>query len=270
MSTDFSSLRTAFPDIPILIGEWVVSPVHSEPAARWKYYDYLSRLALQNEFSTIIWDAGNDVLDRQNHAWFDPIGVSIHINAINGARNSLPDSTIDPSQSSQDTSAFIFVRDVDAVSDQRRPFLFNGNSVAGITDGNGALVEGSDFVLDESGITFTESFLSPYFPSGGENGVKASLVISFSAGADIVVQMVQWAPPELPSSSSHAVEGAEVAVAVDWQGIEKPATVAAYLSDGSPLVDSWTVNLGPLQRGRTTFNGQWSWNCRSFNGSYRL
>ncbi|KAH8734154.1 endoglucanase D precursor [Ilyonectria robusta] len=252
--------RNNFTDIPVVVGEWLVSPVHSEPAARWKYHDFLARMCVKYNFSPIIWDTGNDHLDRQSHTWHDPTGIQILTNALEGIDNSLPDSTTDAYATSQYSSAFAFLRIHDSVQDQSLPFLFNGNSVKAIKDGDISLSEGTDYSITDENIVLHASFLSEYFDPASSPGVKTTLSVSFSAGASIPIQLVLWDPPAVPKSKSAAVVGSELSISVNWNGVSKPAAVAAFKSDGTPLVDDWTIYLPPLGQGRTTYGAQWTWN----------
>ncbi|KPM35802.1 hypothetical protein AK830_g10784 [Neonectria ditissima] len=248
----FAELRSTFPDVPIVIGEWLVSPVHSEPAARWRYYDFLARTSIKYGFAPMMWDTGNDILDRSSHKMFDVTGVEVHLRALEGIHNSLPEATTDASAASQFSSAFAFHRVGDAIQAQTLPFSFNENLVTSIAVDDRVLAEGTDYAIIDNGIRFHSSVLSDYFDTNAA-GVKATALVSFSAGASIPIQFVVWDTPTVPIASSVAVAGSEVSVAVNWRGVSKPATVAAFKADGSPLVDEWTVYLPPLGRGRTTF-----------------
>ncbi|KAH7116443.1 putative extracellular endoglucanase [Dactylonectria macrodidyma] len=259
LKSDFSQLRGNFSDIPIVLGEWLVSPIHSEPAARWKYYDFISRLCLEYGLSPIIWDTGNDHVDRSSSTLRDPTGLGFHMSALSGAINSLADSTTDASSESQSSSAFVFHQVGDPIIQQTLPWLLNGNHVASISDTLGELTEMDDFTVDEQGIQLSASYLARYFDTTSSTGVKTTLSISFSEGAAVSVQLVQWSPPGAPVAQSKAPVGDSLRISVDWHGVAKPAAVAAFKADGTPLVDEWTTVLPSLRRGRTTFGGQWTW-----------
>ncbi|ETS77105.1 hypothetical protein PFICI_10979 [Pestalotiopsis fici W106-1] len=261
LESDFSLLRNNFTDIPVVIGEWLVSPVMTETAGRWRYYDYLSQMAVKYNFATIIWDSGADHLDRAAHAWHDPTSLSVHANALMSISNSLPDATTDSSLTTQFTSAYIFHRLGSTVQDYDLLFKLNGNSVSSITDGSTTLSAGTQYYLEGDNITISASYLSDYFASSA-TGVLGTLIITFSAGTAIPVQILQWDVPVATTTSAKAIAGNDTAVSITWKGLGKPATVSAYKSDGSFLVDDWTIYLGPLEQGRTTFGGQWNfaWN----------
>lgn len=213
-------------------------------------------------FASYIWDTGNDHLDRDAHAWRDPTGLQLYFNALLGNSNSLPDSTVDTSATSQFSSAFAFHKAGDAVENIIVSFTLNGNSVSSISNGSVELRDGTDYIVNGAEIILTASFLSQYFTDSSTEGVKATLMVAFSPGPSIPVQLVQWDTPVLPVSSAQPTTGSDIDVAVQWNGVGKPATVAAFRSDGIPLVDEWTQGSPPLQRGRTTFGGSWNWNCK--------
>ncbi|KAF2090136.1 glycoside hydrolase family 5 protein [Saccharata proteae CBS 121410] len=259
LSTDFSLIRNNFSDIPLVIGEWAASPVATETAARWKYFDYLVRAAAEYDIATILWDNGNDFLDRTANTWRDQTALDIYMAAVDGEINSLPDSTEDSSATSQWTSAYLFHQAGTDVVDQSLPFLFNGNTLTGATVGDTALAANTDYSVSGSNITFRASFLSNYFSPQATTGIKANLTLSFTAGADLELKLVQWDTPVLSTSSSAAVADTDLSIPITWNGIAIPATVRALESDGTYLVDSFTVYYGPLQQARTTYSSQWNW-----------
>lgn len=260
LESDFSALRNNFTDIPIVVGEWLVSPVMTEQAGRWRYYDYLTQMAVKYDFATIIWDSGADHLDRSTHTWHDPTSLSIHFNALDSITNSLPDATVDSSQATQFTSAYIFNKLVAEVHDYSLPFVLNGNTVSSVADSSSTLAEGTHYYLEGSNVTFSASYLANYF-SSSSTGIIGTITITFSAGAAIPVQLVKWDTPVVTSSSAQAVAGSDTTVAITWNGVGRPAAVGAYKADGSFLVDDWTIYLGPLEQGRTTFGAQWTYTC---------
>lgn len=254
LSTDLQLIRNNFTTVPLLIGEYDASPTNCETAARWKYFDYFIRTASALNISTILWDNGGDHLDRTTGTWRDPSAINIIMDATGGITNSLPDSTEDPSATTQWSSAYIFHKYGDPVSDQSLPFLFNGNSVSSISASDGTkLTADTDYVVAGSNITFKASFLSKYLSSTTAPGILANLTVSFSAGASEVIQLVQWKTPSLSSTSAvaSAVNGSDLYIPITWGGIPKPAAVKAVEANGNYLVDSWTEYLPAIQQGRT-------------------
>jgi endoglucanase len=243
-------IRQNFTNIPLVIGEWAASPVATESAARWKYHDYFIRTAAKYNTATILWDNGADFLDRASHTWRDPVAKDIILNAAKGTINSLPDSTEDLKATSQFTSAYIFHKVGQAVSPQTLPFKLNGNTIKGVKGPLGPLASPADYSTSGSGISFTTDFLGHHISQSGTPGIKANLTVSFSAGADSQIQIVQWDVPTLNGgATSKATPSRDLQIPITWKGINKPAAVRALFSDGKFVADDWTQYLGPLQAG---------------------
>lgn len=251
METDLRLIRSNFTDVPLIIGEWAASPVATESAARWKYFDYFTRAAAKYNTSTILWDNGNDFLDRSKSTWRDVVAKDIYITAVKGTKNSLPESTVDTTATSQQTSAYLFHKVGEAVQAQTLSYQLNGNTIKAVTLESGPALKTGDYGIAGSTIKFSNAFLGRYFTPTVTPGIKANLTIQFSAGADSRVQLLQWDVPKLTGgASSRAVSGKDLSLPVTWKGISKIATVKAVLSDGKYLVDDWTQYLGPLQQAR--------------------
>ncbi|KAH7057207.1 endoglucanase D precursor [Macrophomina phaseolina] len=264
LEADIANIRNNFTDVPLIIGEWAASPVATESAARWKYFDFIIRTAKKYNTSTVLWDNGADFLDRNTHTWRDQTAIDIYLNAVQGVENSLPDSTEDGQATSQFTSAYIWHQVGTPVTSQSLPFLFNGNTLSSVSVGGNPLAEGSDYSTNGSSISFSESFLSQHLSADAAPGVKANLTLSFSAGADIEVQIVQWDVPTLATSGTTAAAadtGSDLRIPITWKGLNKPATVKALTTDGTILVDDWTQYLGPLEKAHITYNNQWNWDA---------
>jgi endoglucanase len=199
----------------------------------------------------MLWDNGADFLDRASHTWRDPVAKDIIINAAKGVINSLPDSTEDSKATSQTSSAYIFHRVGQPVLSQTLSFKLNGNTIKSVKGSATPLTSPADYSISGSSILFTQSFLSNQFSPTGKPGIKANLTVSFSAGADLQIQIVQWDVPSLSGGSitSKATPGKDLQIPITWKGIEKPAAVKALSSDGKFLVDDWTQYLGPMQAG---------------------
>jgi endoglucanase len=165
--------------------------------------------------------------------------------------NSLSDSTTDTSATSQSSSAYIFHKVGDQVTDQTVTFLLNGNTVKSIkaTDGT-TLISSTDYSSSNGNVTIKSSFLSKYLSATAAPGSKTNLTVSFSAGADANVEVVQWDVPVLGSTTSKAVSGSEVDIPITWKGLYKLAAVKMLRTDGVYLFDDWTQYLGPLQQAR--------------------
>ncbi|KAJ5181365.1 Immunoglobulin E-set [Penicillium cf. griseofulvum] len=265
VKTDFQNLRNAFPDVPILLGEYDASPTNTEPAARWKYVDFLIKTAAGLDISCVLWDNGLDHLDRTTKVWRDTNSLSIITKSTESAANSLPDSTEDGSATTQSSSAYIFHQYGTAVTAQTLPFIFNGNTLSSISDSTGAkLSSGTDYSVSVANIIFTASYLSKHLSSTTAPGIVATLTLEFSGGySSPVIQIVQWKTPTLSSTSAVAssVSGSDLSIPITWGGLPTIAAVKALTKSGTYLVDDWTVYLGPLQQARATYANQYNWDA---------
>ncbi|KEY73831.1 hypothetical protein S7711_03125 [Stachybotrys chartarum IBT 7711] len=257
---DFGVVRGNFTDVPLYIGEYDASPTNTESAARWRWFDHVGRAANDINAAVVVWDNGLDHLIRETGVWRDPSSIDILVETADEVVNSLPDSTVDTSASEQFSSAFIWNQVGQEIADVELPWLFNGNTLESITQDDGTtLVSGTDYTTSADAITFTAAFIGSHVTATSEPGVYATLTLSFSAGADILVRLVQWDTPVLGSTSSTAVAGTDLRIPIEWQGLPQLATVRMIRADGTILFDDWTIWLGPLQQGRGTFDGQWAY-----------
>lgn len=168
--------------------------------------------------------------------------------------NSLPDSSEDASATSQWSSAYIFHQYGTSVTAQSLPVIFNGNTLTSIKDSSGStLTSGTDYSVSGANITFTASYLSKHLSATTTPGIVANLTLSFSGGdSSPILQIVQWKPPTLSSTSAVAasVSGSDLSIPITWGGLPTVAAVKALTKSGAYLVDDWTVYLGPLQQAR--------------------
>ncbi|KAF4549227.1 Hypothetical protein D9617_23g006420 [Elsinoe fawcettii] len=263
LENDIASMRNNFTDVPIIIGEWAASPAATETAARRKYNDFFVRTAAKYNTPTILWDNGADYLDRAAASWRDDTAIEIILEGQAGTANSLGDSTTDTAATTQSSSAFVFQKAGASVSDQTLPFIFNGNTLKGIQSTSGPLAEGTDYSVSAEGVTFTSSFLTRVLTNA--TGVAADLTLTFSAGADYEVSVVQWDTPILASSSSALsdITGTQLSIPITWKGVDKLATVRASTASGGYLADDFTQYFGPLADHRITYNGQWNFDAEN-------
>jgi endoglucanase len=266
LENDIRLIRSNFTDVPLVIGEWGASAASTEPAARWRYFDFFIRTAAKYNTTTILWDNGADFLDRGEHGWRDPTAIEILMSASKGVMNSLPDSTTDNKATSQFSSAYIFHQSGQQLTNQTLPFLMNGNTVRRISVAGGeSLNTQKDYIVSGGGsdgkgsISFTKDFLKRYFSPNVTPGVKANLTVEFSAGASSVIQIVQWDIPIVQGGATSAKEivGKDLEIPVIWKGLPKLAAVRATYSDGVYMTDDWTKWLGKLQAGYAVSHTNW-------------
>jgi len=258
---EISSVRNNFTDVPILLGEFDASQLNAEPAARWKWFDYVVRTCKSLGITTVLWDNGLDNLDRETGKWRDRIAVDITMAVLRGENNSLADSTTDPSATTQQSSAYIFNKVGSSITDQALPFLLNGHTFKSLNVGSTTLKEGQDYTVSGSVVTFKKSFLSTYLSATAEPGTKANVTVTFSSGAPSQVEIVQWDVPTLKSyaSAARAVASGDLQIPIVWKGLHRVAAVKITTQAGAYLVDDWTQWLPDLQKGRGTFNSHWNY-----------
>lgn len=259
--SDLSAVRGNFTDVPIIMGEYSASQLNCEAAARWKWYDHVVRTATSLGIGSFLWDNGLDNLQRETGIWRDQIAVDIIMSTVGGQTNSLADSTTDPNALNQETSAYIFHRAGQGVSDASLPFLLNGNTFASLTVGGTALKAEHDYSVSGSNVTFHRSFLDQYISPAATPGSKTNITINFSSGAPSQVEIVQWNLPTLAqynSSASAVPPGSDLLIPIVWKGLHQVAAVKITDSDGKYLFDDWTMWLPELQKARGTKGSQWS------------
>lgn len=248
--------------MPLIIGEWDASSVNTETAARWKYFDFLIRTAKKYNTATAVWDNGADQFNRGTHQWRDPTVLAILNNAVAGKTNSLPDSTTDGAAITQFSSAYVYHKVGDPITDAALPYLFNGNTLSSVknTKTGAALIKGKDYTSNATAITIAASFLKTVITSSNATGPIANLTLTFSSGAPTNLNILQYATPVLGSATAKLpATSADFPIPITWKGQNRPAAVKAIKSDGGILFDDWTQYLGPLQQGRMTYSGQWDW-----------
>jgi len=270
METDLSIVRGNFTDVPIVIGEWSASMVATENTARWKYVDFFLRTARKYKTATVVWDNGADSFDRGAKKWRDEVTQNILMNASAGVPNALPKSTEDAGAESQFSDGYVYHKIGEEVKDAKLGFNLNGNILEYARLAGKKVNLQQDLEYDfstsadgkEGTVTFKAGFLTPLFASGGaidkrsgsaalKLGSVANISLTFNAGADLLVNVLQWDVPTLTlTNTSKLVTGADLLVPIKWAGQNRPAAIRAVKKDGSYLVDDWTQWLGPLQRGR--------------------
>ncbi|KAI0008277.1 glycoside hydrolase family 5 protein [Xylariaceae sp. FL0662B] len=264
VEAELRNIRGNFTDVPLVIGEFDASPLNCEPAARRRYMDVVARTATELNTAVMVWDNGEDHFNRGTKVWKDPHEIAVLLGAVAGERNSLAVATTDATATEQSSSAFVFHKVGDEVTEQTISIELNGNTLTSITTDDGTeLAADSDYSVSDGDITFSSSFLSQYMSADAEPGSVANLTLTFSAGATVGVEMVQWTVPTISVTESRAVAGADLKIPVTWGGLHYAAAVKMLRSDGVYLFDDWTQYLGPLQAAYGTWSGQWNWDANN-------
>jgi endoglucanase len=261
MDLDFQLFRNNFTGIPTFVGEWQASVTHTETAARWKYYDHFIRSCNKYNFSSVIWDNGEDFFNRTARRFYDPAGTDIVLRATRGEVNTLADSTTDQGATTQQTSAYIFHKAGTPIEAQTATYQMNGNTLVSVKNSAGVTLTSSQYTMSGGTLTLSAAYLTTLF---GDNttGTKDTLTLDFNRGASLTLQIVQYDTPTV-AQNTYPYQEWDLRIPIQWAGVNKVAAVRALKADGVPLADDWTVWLGPLQQGRWTF-GSWGWDKENF------
>ncbi len=138
-----------------------------------KYYDYINKYSREKGITLMIWDNGS-MLNRSTGGkeWQDEL-VGEWIKA-----------------SMTGSSAYAIGLDTIYLNGEAKaqeiPLNLNGNTFVSISDENGDLVDGTDYIYDESAatITITEEYINKaLLNKSSEYGTISTLVFRFSSGA---------------------------------------------------------------------------------------
>jgi endoglucanase len=249
--------RTNFTDVPIIIGEFGIGTAQTEPAARWKYYDFVVNSAYNSTTSVMLWDASGSFAPNTTTPYGDQTAMDIIIHAAKGVQNALPDSTENGNDASYWSSAQLFHKLGDPLQDTNLPFLWNNKTLTSISCSDGPcqrrLRRNIDFTTNAQNITFTKSFMSSLFGGDNEPGLKANMVFHFDKGAaDLHIPAYLWSTPKLAVANvtiTNATAQNDLWVPIMYAGMSEVAMATAQMVNGTYLVDSWTQWSGPMIKG---------------------
>jgi endoglucanase len=261
---DFTSFSSNFTGVPAFVGEFGASPVSTEPAARWKWFDFIARTAKSFNYPLILWDNGADDFNRPANTWNDPIMLDVWFNAAAGVNNTLADSTTDPQATTQTTSAYIFQKVGEPIYPQSVTYSMNGNTLTSIKNSAGNSLTPSQYSIVGGTLTLSGAYLSTLYNLTSQPGIKETLTLTFSAGTPLTLQIVQYSTPNVGTTSYKIDTSTDLHIPITYAGVPVVAAVKAIVADGSFLADDWTKYLGPLQQGRWTF-GDWSCDKGTFS-----
>ncbi|OBT86028.1 hypothetical protein VE02_05539 [Pseudogymnoascus sp. 03VT05] len=158
------------------------------------------------------------------------------------------ESTTDPSAS----FAYLFHAIGARVTDQSVSYILNGNSLASIKNLAGTSLITSQYTFSSSGVlTLSTAYLSTLYDASSIAGIKDTLTLQFSKGANLSLQIVQYGTPTI-GATSYTAQATDMKIPISYAGLAKGATVLAVLADGTYLRNAWTTSSGPLQQGRWT------------------
>ncbi|KAF2190676.1 glycoside hydrolase family 5 protein [Zopfia rhizophila CBS 207.26] len=214
--SDIRSVRGKFKEVPLIIGEFGLDLKITETAARWKWYDHIEDLTATN----------------------------IVIAASKGINNTLAESTEDLAALEQFSSAYVLYRIGQPIKDQSLPFIWKGNTLLSIRSSSGSdsviLSSGNDYTVDGNNITFKADFISTLFRQDSPSGIKANLMLQFSAGADFILQAVQWDTPQ-PAKTEITVMAENTRrglyIPMEYKGLSNLATVKGQMINSTYLIN---------------------------------
>lgn len=116
--------------------------------------------------------------------------------------NSLPESTTDPSATSQSSSAYLFHAIGAPVTGQSVSYILNGNSLASIQNSAGTSLTASQYTFSSSGVlTLSMAYLLTLYDASSTARIKDTLTLQVSKGANLSLQIVQYGTPTVDATS---------------------------------------------------------------------
>ncbi len=212
--------------IPVIIGEFgllgfdkSVSMIqHGEVL---KFFEYLTYYAREKKMTHMLWDNGQHY-DRNALTWFNPDFYEVMHAGLSG-------------RSSNAASDSVYVLQGEAVQDVTVQMNLNGNTLTGIKLGDRELAAGTDYVTEGESLTLKADLLQGLLTDS--LGLNATLICTFSAGADWKLHIIQYIPP-----TARDVEGSRgmFVIPVKYNGDALATMEATYAAGGNAGPDDWT------------------------------
>ena len=179
-----------------------------------KYLEFINYYAKEKGICLMLWDNGQH-MNRYKYEWNNPTFGAM-IEASMEGRSSYATGL--------DT---IYVNDNTKTNDVKIPLTLNGNTFEGIYNGDTALVEGADYTYANETVTLKGSYINSLI--SGDYGVKASLKMKFSAGADWTQNITYYSNPVLKDATG-TTESFEIPVDFNGTVVEKATSQTGYWS----------------------------------------
>lgn len=212
--------------IPVIVGEYgLLGFDHSlESITRgevMRYFEHLAYYAKAKGLTTMLWDNGQH-FDREALTWRNPeLGAVIQA-GVTG-------------RSSTATADAVYVKAGEAVQDAVIQLELNGNTLTEVKHGGRVLAAGTDYTLEGDTLTLKASLLEPLMT--GEPGVKDSLQLGFSAGADWRLDLVLYETPEIrDADGTRWLFG----IPIRYNGDSLATVESTYVGGGNAGPDDWT------------------------------
>jgi hypothetical protein len=130
----------------------------------------------------------------------------------------------------------LFVTSANKAKNITMNLTLNGNTLSSIYNGSTKLTSGTDYTYSNGVVTLKGTYVSKYIT--GSYGVKATLTMKFSAGADWTVYLNYYTTPVI-SSGSGSTSSFNIPVAFNGS---KLSTLEAVYSDGTGAgPQNWTT-----------------------------
>ncbi|WEK53525.1 MAG: cellulase family glycosylhydrolase [Candidatus Cohnella colombiensis] len=212
--------------IPVIVGEYGLlgfdkslgTIQHGEII---KFFEYMGYYVQSKKMMLMLWDNGQH-LDRRELKWSDEQLYQANRASWTG-------------RSSYTDSDSIYVKAGESAVDVLLPLQLNGNTLTEIKLGDKKLAERTDYTLDGSKLTIKASYIQSLLKE--EFGVNATLTLSFSAGADWIVNLVHYDTPKLKSVKGSAES---FVIPTSFNGDSLATMEATYKSGGVAGPGNWT------------------------------
>ena len=212
--------------IPVIIGEfgllgfdkYVDTIQHGEVL---KYLEFVTHFAREKRMAHMLWDNGQH-FNRKELRWNNPDFHAIMMSTLTG-------------RSSYTERDSVYIRKGENVRDASMRLYLNGNELTGIRAGDRELAPGTDYEANGEQLVLKAGLLKSLLGDG--LGPQADLTLSFSAGADWVIHVIQYETPELKDSK---MSRANFAIPAKFKGDRLATMEALYVGGGIAGPDDWT------------------------------
>ncbi|MFE2756030.1 cellulase family glycosylhydrolase [Actinosynnema sp. NPDC059335] len=226
----FDRVRDSFVarGIPVIIGEWaLLNYDHTRPGVieRGEFLKFLEAVghhARTRGLTTMLWDAGQ-FLNRVELRWRDQ-GLHDLIKASWTTRSGTA------------SSDRVHVPGTGAITAESLTLNLNGTAFRGLRHNGADLVQGTDYTLSGTTVTFTPAALTRLVGNRA-HGVNATVEARFSQGVPWSIDIITSDPPTQAAATGTT---ASFAVPTLFRG-DQLATMEAVYADGSPAGPAnWT------------------------------
>ncbi|WP_229378329.1 cellulase family glycosylhydrolase [Streptomyces sp. VRA16 Mangrove soil] len=214
--------------IPVYVGEvgLLTSPYSGvvERGEMLKYYEHLTYEARRSGFTTALWDAANDFLNRGTMQWMVPEMEALM-------------KTSWTTRSGTASTDNVFLPASGALTAQTLTLNPNGQTFTGLWEGDRELTSGSDYTLDGDRLTLTADALTR-LAGDRAHGVNATLEIRYSAGVPWKLFIRSYDKPVL-SNATGTLDG--LTIPTRFNGALMANVESTYADGTAAGPASWTT-----------------------------